>query len=121
MMPESTDDSEKANINHESHVKEDSEYVRLVIRNERSDEVGIPQSKSQSRKEAIVWWIKAMIWCIFTVIILLVSIKWGAPIFFEKVSCLYLCTPYVLIWLVHFIICTSKKIDMFPFFFFLNG
>ncbi|KAG5625839.1 hypothetical protein H5410_011057 [Solanum commersonii] len=85
MMPESTDDLEKAYISSESHVKEDSEYVRLVIRNERTDEVGTSQSQSQSRKEAIVWWIKATIWCIFSVIILLVSIKWGVPFFFEKI------------------------------------
>lgn len=84
MMPESTDDLEKANISSESHVKEDSEYVRLVIRNERTD-VETSQSQSQSRKEAIVWWIKAIIWCIFSVIILLVSIKWGVPFFFEKI------------------------------------
>lgn len=82
MMTESTDDLEKANINRESHVKEDSEYVRLVIRNERTDEVKTSQFQSQSRKEAIVWWIKAIIWCIFSVIIVLVSIKWGAPFFF---------------------------------------
>ncbi|KAH0766832.1 hypothetical protein KY285_002703 [Solanum tuberosum] len=54
MMPEWTDDLEKANISSESHVKEDSEYVRLVIRNERTDEVGTSQSQSQSRKEAII-------------------------------------------------------------------
>lgn len=85
MMSESTDDSDKANINCESPVKEDSEYVRLVIRNERTDEVETSQSQSQSRKEAIVWWIKAIIWCILTVIIVLVFIKWGTPFLFEKI------------------------------------
>lgn len=84
-MRESTDDSDKANINRASHVKEDSEYVRLVIRNERTDEVETSQSQSQSRKEAIIWWIKAIIGCIFTVIILLVFLKWGAPYLFEKI------------------------------------
>ncbi|KAM3377862.1 TVP38/TMEM64 family membrane protein [Capsicum galapagoense] len=85
MMPETTDDSDKANINRESQGKEDSEYVRLVIRNARTDEVETSKSESQSRKEAIIWWIKAIIGCIFTVIIVLVFIKWGGPFFFEKI------------------------------------
>ncbi|XP_009775330.1 uncharacterized protein LOC107827372 isoform X2 [Nicotiana tabacum] len=85
MMPESTDDSDKANTNRESQVKEDSEYVRLVIRNERTSEVETSQSQSLSRRESIIWWIKAIIGCIFTVIILLVFIKWGAPFLFQKI------------------------------------
>lgn len=118
MMPESTDDSDKANINRESQGKEDSEYVRLVIRNARTDEVETSKSESQSRKEAIIWWIKAIIGCIFTVIIVLVFIKWGGPFFFEKVSCLYLYTPYVLIWLVcfhHFSVQNDRHISIFIF------
>ncbi|KAJ8572723.1 hypothetical protein K7X08_009234 [Anisodus acutangulus] len=53
-MPESTDYSDKANINHESQVKEDSEYVRLVIRTERTDEVETSESQSQSRRGSII-------------------------------------------------------------------
>ena len=78
----------------EHHVREDSEYVRLVISDEpRAPEFDISQLQSRARIKAFIWWIKALIWCLVITILLLVLVKWGVPFLFEKV--LYF-SPFVL-------------------------
>ncbi|KAB5573356.1 hypothetical protein DKX38_000550 [Salix brachista] len=70
----------------EHHVREDSEYVRLVISDEpRAPEFDISQLQSRARIKAFIWWIKALIWCLVITILLLVLVKWGVPFLFEKV------------------------------------
>ncbi|OIT22480.1 PREDICTED: transmembrane protein 64-like isoform X2 [Nicotiana attenuata] len=85
MKPHSTDDLTKANADSESRIRE-SEYVRLVIRNEpRIAEADNLESQLPARKRSAVWCFKAMIWCSITVFVLVIFIKWGLPFLFEKV------------------------------------
>ncbi|XP_047328086.1 uncharacterized protein LOC124931620 [Impatiens glandulifera] len=68
------------------HVKEDSEYIRLVI---PKDPRQLPQSdllqhESNTRTRKFIWWLKAIFWSIFSVLVLLVSVKWGVPFIFKK-------------------------------------
>ncbi|KAI3445517.1 hypothetical protein Pfo_002182 [Paulownia fortunei] len=84
-MPDSTE-LEKNHAKSGRQVREDSEYVRLVIPNE----IGIPEadileSQAQERKRSLMWRMKAIIWCLITVIILLIFVKWGVPFLVEKV------------------------------------
>lgn len=70
-----------------SHVREDSEYVRLVISSEpRIADPDILQSQPQSRDASFIWWTKAIILSFITIILLLIFFKWGVPFLFEKVS-----------------------------------
>lgn len=67
-------------------VREDSEYVRLVVSNEAGTaEVDILQQQAEGRKKSLNWWIKAFILSIVTIIVLVVSLKWGVPFLFQKV------------------------------------
>lgn len=84
-MPDSADKSEKPHENTIGHVREDSEYVRLVISDEpRTAETHNLQSQVLSKRSSI-WWIKAIIWCFVAIVILVVFVKWGVPFTFEKV------------------------------------
>ncbi|KAF3440639.1 hypothetical protein FNV43_RR18923 [Rhamnella rubrinervis] len=68
------------------HVREDSEYVRLVISNEtRTTEADMSRPQAEARIKSFLWWVKALILCIFIIIFLLVFLKWGVPFLFEKV------------------------------------
>ncbi|EPS68016.1 hypothetical protein M569_06757, partial [Genlisea aurea] len=68
-------------------VKEDSEYVRLVIPNElqlveaRTESSHIPPKK----KRSLLWFFKAALLSAATLILILVFIKWGVPLLVEKV------------------------------------
>ncbi|XP_059648345.1 uncharacterized protein LOC132294487 [Cornus florida] len=85
-MPDSAEDLEKQSANRGSQVREDSEYVRLVISNEpRIAEADISQLQSETKNKLLIWWVKAIIWCFITIIILLIFLKWGVPFLFEKV------------------------------------
>lgn len=67
-------------------VRDDSEYVRLVVSNEAGTaEVDILQPQAEGRKKSLNWWIKAFILSIVTIIILVISLKWGVPFLFQKV------------------------------------
>lgn len=69
-----------------TQVKEDSEYVRLVISSEpRTLDVDILRHRSQPRIRTLNWWIKAIILCLITIAALLIFLKWGVPFLFEKV------------------------------------
>lgn len=85
-MPESTDELKKNHANSGCQVREDSEYVRLVIPSElRTCEPDILESQRQERKGSHLWWVKTIIWCSITVIILLIFVKWGLPFLVKKV------------------------------------
>ncbi|KAK6263948.1 hypothetical protein SCA6_019382 [Theobroma cacao] len=86
-MPNSSEDLEKQSTNSGHHVREDSEYVRLVTSDEEptATEMDTLQPQPPTRSNSFVWWIKAIVFCIFTLILLLIFLKWGVPFLFEKV------------------------------------
>ncbi|XP_042062548.1 TVP38/TMEM64 family membrane protein slr0305-like [Salvia splendens] len=72
----------------ETHAKgrEDSEYVRLVKPSElRKPEPEILESQRQETNGSQMWWVKTIIWCLITVILLLILAKWGLPFLVKKV------------------------------------
>lgn len=69
-----------------THIKEDSEYVRLVVSSEAGP-TSEPQLQTRT-KSFIIWWIKAFAFCVFLLLVSLVLLKWGLPFLFEKVSLL---------------------------------
>lgn len=84
MTPSSEELGEHAKSVH--HVREDSEYIRLVISNEtRTTEADMLQPQPEARIKSFFWWVKALIWCIVIIILLLIFVKWGVPFLFEKV------------------------------------
>ncbi|XP_051146388.1 uncharacterized protein LOC127261981 [Andrographis paniculata] len=85
-MPDSSEELEKGSADSVGQVREDSEYVRLVIPNEpRMAEAGALNSQTQERKSSRSWWMKAIIWCSIIAIFLLIFVKWGVPFLVEKV------------------------------------
>ncbi|KAL3515806.1 hypothetical protein ACH5RR_022708 [Cinchona calisaya] len=83
-MSDSDEKFGKTHMN-SSIVRGTSEYVRLVISDEpRTDEADTMQPQAAT-KWSLTWWIKVIIWCSGTIIILLVLLKWGVPFTFEKV------------------------------------
>ncbi|KAL5789072.1 hypothetical protein ACOSQ2_003960 [Xanthoceras sorbifolium] len=83
-MLNSTEDLGQHNESTVNHVKEDSEYVRLVISNEpRAAEPEILQPEAGRSK--YYTWIKALALCIAIVIVSLIFLKWVVPFLFEKV------------------------------------
>ncbi|GFP95049.1 tvp38/tmem64 family membrane protein slr0305 [Phtheirospermum japonicum] len=83
--PDSTELEKKHDNSSRSQIREDSEYVRLVIPNERRLAEADTESHTQTRKQALIWWTKFVIWCLITLILLLVFVKWGVPFLVEKV------------------------------------
>ncbi|KAK6159717.1 hypothetical protein DH2020_003098 [Rehmannia glutinosa] len=86
-MPDSTEEFERIHAYMGGQVREeDSESVRLVMPNElRTPEPDILESETQKRKRSLIWWVKAIILCLITVILLLVFVKWGLPFLVQKV------------------------------------
>ncbi|KAK6121288.1 hypothetical protein DH2020_044991 [Rehmannia glutinosa] len=83
--PDSTEQLEKKHENSRGQVREDSEYVRLVIPNGVRVPEADTESQTRSSKRSLKWWIKAMIWCSITIVLLLIFVKWGVPFLVEKV------------------------------------
>ena len=90
------------------HVRENSEYTRLVISNElRSVETDILQPQAEARTKSFMWWIKAFLWCMVVIIFLFISWKWGVPFIFQKVLLIlnfifwfkFVCTATALIYI----------------------
>ncbi|OMO65625.1 SNARE associated Golgi protein [Corchorus olitorius] len=84
----SSDDLEKDGTNTGHLVRQNSEYVRLVTSDHEHTAVEIETLQPQpttTRAKAFLWWIKVFVFSIFTVILLLVFVKWGVPFLFEKV------------------------------------
>ncbi|KAL2339311.1 hypothetical protein Fmac_013757 [Flemingia macrophylla] len=85
MLQESSEVLEK-HANSGSHVRESSEYVRLVISDEpRAVEAEILLPRAEPRIKSSWWWMKSFLWCFLTVILAFLFIKWGVPLFSEKV------------------------------------
>ncbi|KAM5574153.1 hypothetical protein ABKV19_013578 [Rosa sericea] len=84
MMSSSEESGKNANSVH--HVREDSEYVRLVISNETNTaEADVSQPQSEAGVKSFWWWIKALALCLVTIVVLLIFLKWGVPFLFEKI------------------------------------
>ena len=82
-MLDSAEKLGKDSLNGRGHVREDSEYVRLVISDEpRLSDTLQPQAET---KKSFIWWIKAILWCFIAILLLLIFMKWGVPFIFEKV------------------------------------
>ncbi|KAK1568339.1 hypothetical protein Q3G72_023316 [Acer saccharum] len=77
--------SEELGQNNDSggHVKEDSEYVRLVIPNESTIPPQQPQISLQPHQS--YKWIKTLALWIVVVIVSLILFKWAVPFLFQKV------------------------------------
>ncbi|KAL2491059.1 SUPPRESSOR OF AUXIN RESISTANCE1 [Abeliophyllum distichum] len=85
-MSDSAKESEGNHVNNGGQVREDSEYVRLVIPNElRISEPNTLESQAQGRKRSLIWWIKAITWCSITIVFVLIFLKWGVPFLLEKI------------------------------------
>ncbi|KAL7001583.1 hypothetical protein U1Q18_002736 [Sarracenia purpurea var. burkii] len=85
-MPDSADKLEKERLTDTNEVQDDSEYVRLVISDEpRVAEADTLQPQAETNSKSFIWWIKAILWCLISIIILLIFMKWGVPFVFEKV------------------------------------
>lgn len=84
-MPSSSVELVK-HANSEHHVRENSEYARLVISSEPcSAKADILQPQADARTKSFLWWIKVLLWCMVIIIFLLIFLKWGVPFLFEKV------------------------------------
>lgn len=84
-MPDSVE-VEKSTAPGGSQVREDSEYVRLVISSDpRIVDTDSLHPQPASKIRSLRWWIKAITWCIITILALLVFLKWGVPFLFEKI------------------------------------
>ncbi|KAL1558804.1 transmembrane protein 64-like [Salvia divinorum] len=85
-MPDLTEEPEKIKQNEsKAQVKEDSEYVRLVVPDELRTHETYTISPTQPRKRSFAWWIRAIIWTSLTMVLLLVFVKYGLPFLIEKV------------------------------------
>jgi len=85
-----------------SHGRETSEYVRLVISDEpRAVEAEILLPRAESRFKSFWWWVKSFLWCVVVVIFAFILIRWGVPLFFEKVFPLTFTT--ILVLQLHFL------------------
>ncbi|KAK7263748.1 hypothetical protein RJT34_31345 [Clitoria ternatea] len=86
MMTQESSEVLEKHVNSDSHVRESSEYVRLVIPNEpRPVEAEILQPQAKSIIKSCWWWMKSFLWCFVIITFALILMKWGAPLFFEKV------------------------------------
>ncbi|XP_038709846.1 transmembrane protein 64-like [Tripterygium wilfordii] len=84
MLPSEELGKEDANSRHYS--REDNEYVRLVISNEPgATEADTLPSQANTRIDAFIWCIRALLLSILFIICLLILLKWGVPFVFEKV------------------------------------
>ncbi|GAY64208.1 hypothetical protein CUMW_231860 [Citrus unshiu] len=85
-MPNSSEELGLHGENSVQHVKEDSEYVRLVISDDpRPAEGDTLQPEPETRTKSLIRWIRTLALCILLVIIILIFLKWGVPFLFEKV------------------------------------
>ncbi|KAL6531498.1 hypothetical protein OROMI_027861 [Orobanche minor] len=85
MKKQDSTELDKKHDNNRGQVREDSEYVRLVIPSEQRVPESDTESQTQSRRKVLIWWIKFVIWCSITLTFLLVFVKWAVPFLVEKV------------------------------------
>ncbi|WZZ73814.1 hypothetical protein YC2023_085184 [Brassica napus] len=69
------------------HMREDNEYVRLVVGtpHEPSPPETVLVSQSEIRTRNLIWWFKALGICALALFLTLVFAKWGVPFVFQKV------------------------------------
>ncbi|CAN6875841.1 unnamed protein product [Brassica oleracea] len=69
------------------HMREDNEYVRLVVGtpHEPSPPETVLVSQSEIRTRNLIWWFKALGICALALVLTLVFAKWGVPFVFQKV------------------------------------
>ncbi|ESQ33079.1 hypothetical protein EUTSA_v10004591mg [Eutrema salsugineum] len=79
-LKESKDDSSDS----ARHMREDNEYVRLVVAHEAAP-AEIIVSQSEMRSKNLMWWFKALGICALTLLLTLFFAKWGVPFVFKKV------------------------------------
>ncbi|CAA2980261.1 transmembrane 64-like [Olea europaea subsp. europaea] len=85
-MSDSAKESEGNRVHSGGQMREDSEYVRLVMPDElRISEPDTLESQPQASTKSLTWWIKAITWCLFTIVVVLIFLKWGVPFLIEKV------------------------------------
>lgn len=105
-MPNSSEELGLHGENSVQHVKEDSEYVRLVISDDpRPAEGDTLQPQPETRTKSPIRWIRILALCILLVLIILIFLKWGVPFLFEKVpivsiSCSFSCSYHCIAFLV---------------------
>jgi len=84
-MPDRPEKLEKG-LNDRNQLREDSEYVRLVVSNEpRVVEGDALQPRAETKYKSFIWWMKAVFWCFIVLVVVLIFVKWGVPFLFEKV------------------------------------
>ncbi|XP_027332472.1 uncharacterized protein LOC113847514 isoform X2 [Abrus precatorius] len=87
MMTQESSEVLEKHANSGSHVRGSSEYVRLVLSDDpRAIETEIIlQPRAESRIKSFWWWMKSFVGCFVILILAFVLMKWGVPLFFEKV------------------------------------
>ncbi|KAG9460039.1 hypothetical protein H6P81_004547 [Aristolochia fimbriata] len=84
-MSSPSDGFEKDSTNN-GRQAEDSEYVRLVIGSDhRLREADDLQSRLGAKSASTKWWLKILVCCLASILILLILLKWGIPFILEKV------------------------------------
>lgn len=85
-MSNTLKESREDNTDSVGQMREDNEYVRLVVAHEASAaETVLSLSQSEVQSKKFMWWLKAL--GIFAVALLLTLVfgKWGVPFVFQKV------------------------------------
>ncbi|CAH1450879.1 unnamed protein product [Lactuca virosa] len=88
MTPASGEIAKRLTNTETEHVaREDSEYERLVVSSEEKvegDDIHPQQIERERCDRSWKWWIKVISLSIVTIVVSVVSVKWGMPIVFEK-------------------------------------
>ncbi|KAF8019144.1 hypothetical protein BT93_H3891 [Corymbia citriodora subsp. variegata] len=86
MMPVSSQEVQKHNVNPAQLSREDSEYVRLVLSSESvTAEADNFRPQTDERFQNFLWWTKALSLFTIITIIVLAFLKWGVPFLLGKV------------------------------------
>ncbi|XP_065849094.1 uncharacterized protein [Euphorbia lathyris] len=87
LEPSEESRKEATNSDHRVYVREDSEYVRLVVPIEQRvpPQIHISQAEAKSTFKSLSWWTKALSFFVLTIVFLYFFLKWGVPFLFEKV------------------------------------
>lgn len=81
-MPDPAEKLEKESLNGRRH----SEYFRLDISDDPIvAETDTFQTQAERKYTSVIWWIKAILWCSISALIILIFVKWGVPFLFVKV------------------------------------
>ena len=85
-MSSSSEVLEMKNENSDQHTREDSEYERLVMSNDRRTvDVNVLQPPQKSKYKSLTWWMKVFFGGLIGILLSLIFLKWGVPFAFEKV------------------------------------